>query len=98
MKSTWSVVTTWGIFFLLGGVLVAAPGCANQRLIDLQRGTSCSAENVQTYAKARNLTYEQALAEMRKEDQQLWDQEEKTAADRRQPPGGDQAAAMNEGQ
>lgn len=54
-------------------LVVMAPGCAGNRLPPYQRGTSCSAERVQAYATAHNMTYEQALAEMRKQDNQLWE-------------------------
>jgi len=58
-------------------LLISTPGCANnQRLIELHNGTSCSAENVQAYAGEHGLSYEQALGELRRQDQQLWAEEE----------------------
>jgi hypothetical protein len=54
-------------------LLVSAPGCVNRRLIELQRGRSCSSENVGEYAKAHGMSYEQALAERRKQDQADWE-------------------------
>jgi len=59
-----------------GIILLVMAGCAGPQLPAYQRGTSCSAENVQSYAKAHNMTYEQALADLRKQDQQLWEQHE----------------------
>jgi hypothetical protein len=83
------------LFFSIavGAVLFASTsGCAaNPRLVEAQKGTSCSAENVQTYAAEHKLTYEQALAELRQQDQKLWDEEEarqKRAAGSRQPAVG----------
>jgi hypothetical protein len=58
-------------------LLASTLGCAgNPRLEQLHKGTSCSAENVQTYAVEHNLTYQQALAELRRQDQQLWTEQE----------------------
>ncbi|MBN1589300.1 MAG: hypothetical protein JW888_07280 [Pirellulales bacterium] len=58
-------------------LLVSTLGCAgNPRLEQLHKGTSCSAENVQRYAAEHNLTYDQALDEIRRQDQQLWTEEE----------------------
>jgi hypothetical protein len=57
-------------------VIVAVPGCVNDRLIELQSGQSCSAEKVRQYAEAHSMTYEQALEECRRRDQADWDAEE----------------------
>ncbi len=57
-------------------LFTCTPGCANQRLTELYNGTGCSAENVQAYAKEHGLSYEQALGELRKQEQQLWAEEE----------------------
>ena len=75
-----------GMLSLLSGSLVLAlsisfivvvlPGCANDRLIELQSGKSSSADKVRQYAEANNLTYEQALDECRRRDQADWDAEE----------------------
>ncbi|HLA84074.1 MAG TPA: hypothetical protein VJL29_04710 [Thermoguttaceae bacterium] len=81
------------------GLLLLAPGCANQRLPAFQRGTACSAENVQRYANTHGMTYEQALTELRRQEQQLWAEEEarqQQAAQRRGqaiPVGSGQQAA-----
>ena len=58
-------------------LFVSTLGCANNpRLEELYNGKSCSAENVREYAREHHLSYEQALDELRKEDQQLWQTEE----------------------
>ena len=61
-------------------VIIPTAGCVNQRLVELQSGQSCSAEKVQQYADAHNLTYEQALDECRRRDQEDWDAEESRQA------------------
>ena len=70
------------ILFSCLALAVFAVGCVSHRLPDFQRGTTCSAENVQRYAAEHKLSYDQALAELRKQDEQLWEEEEARQAKR----------------
>ena len=74
-------------------VLVLLPmlGCADRMLVELNRGTFCSAPNVDAYAKRRHLSYEQALAELRAKSDALWEQQE--AQQRDALPSGEEALA-----
>ena len=66
----------WIFLLLVAGSVAWLPGCANHRLLDLYRGKSCSSKNVQRYASEHNLTYKEALDEIRNEDARLWEQQE----------------------
>jgi hypothetical protein len=66
----------WLLAAMVGLLVAGAPGCASNRLPPFQRGTSCSADRVQKYAAAHSMTYEQALGELRKQDNTLWKEEE----------------------
>ena len=61
---------------VLLAALVAVSGCANRMLVDLHNGTLCSSTNVEAYAKMHKLTYKQALDELRRQSDKMWDEEE----------------------
>jgi hypothetical protein len=62
--------------WLLAIALSSLVGCANPMVANLNNGTFCNAANVEAYAKRYNLTYEQALAELRKKSDALWAEQE----------------------
>ena len=62
--------------WILAAALIAVVGCINPRIVDLNNGSFCSAENVRAYAKKRHMTYEQALEALRQESDQLWAEQE----------------------
>lgn len=57
-------------------ILLPLVGCADRMLVELNNGTFCNAPNVHAYAKRHNMSYEQALAELRAKSDALWAQQE----------------------
>jgi hypothetical protein len=60
-------------------LLVALPaicGCTDRMTVDLHNGTFCNSTNVEAYAEKYDLTYQQALDELRSQSNEMWDREE----------------------
>jgi hypothetical protein len=77
------VFSRWAVFCALAAMTFwAVGGCTGRELRDFQRGTTCSAENVERYATEHKVSYEQALAELRAQDERLWQEEEARQAKR----------------
>ena len=62
--------------WLLVVTLLLVAGCTNPMTVDLHNGTFCSSQRVGDYAEEHNLTYEQALDELREKADALWAEEE----------------------
>ena len=52
--------------------LLAVCGCVNPMLIDIENGTFCNSANVEAYAAKHDITYDQALEELRSQSDQIW--------------------------
>ena len=55
--------------------LAAICGCTNPMLVDLHRGRFCNSTNAEAYADKHGITYEQALDELSKQSDEMWEQE-----------------------
>ena len=56
--------------------LAAICGCTNPMLVDLHRGRFCNSTNVEAYADKHGITYEQALDELDRQSDEMWEREE----------------------
>jgi len=61
---------------ILAGLAVGLAGCADRRFIDVGNGVGMRSRDVQQYAVKHNMTYDQALAALRKESDDFWIAEE----------------------
>lgn len=52
--------------------LLAVCGCVNPMLVDISNGTFCNSANVEAYAAKHEITYAQALEELRKQSDEIW--------------------------
>ncbi len=52
--------------------LFAFCGCVDPMLVDIENGTFCNATNVEAYANKHGITYDQALEELRRQSDQIW--------------------------
>ncbi len=50
-------------------------GCANPMLVDIHNGTFCNSTNVEAYADKHEITYQQALNELRRQSDEMWQRE-----------------------
>ena len=55
--------------------LVATCGCTDHMIVDLHNGTFCNSTNVEAYADKHEITYQQALNELRKQSEEMWQRE-----------------------
>ena len=60
---------------LLLVALVATCGCMDRMLVDLHNGTFCNSTNVEAYADKHEITYQQALNELRRQSDEMWQRE-----------------------
>ena len=56
--------------------LAATCGCTDRILVDMHNGTFCNSINVEAYAQKHEITYQQALSELRNQTDTMWQREE----------------------